>query len=227
MSTAQQALNTQQSFSEEPQPRNTRKALAAARTVLEDAFGPIASRRFAVRFWEGTVDEPAEEPRFTIVLETPGALRRMLMPPSELSLVESYIFGAVDVEGDLEAAATLGDIAGRLDIRKTALYHYFPDKDAILYACHREGLAEVERILAEARAKYASARDQLRYAIHEHVRVMTDTLQGSALALEVSARWRGDSAPKSSPSAIAMSARCGKSSGPAYSAASSGPSIPS
>jgi cyclopropane-fatty-acyl-phospholipid synthase len=111
MSTAQQALNTQQSFSEEPQPRNTRKALAAARTVLEDAFGPIASRRFAVRFWEGTVDEPAEEPRFTIVLETPGALRRMLMPPSELSLVESYIFGAVDVEGDLEAAATLGDIA--------------------------------------------------------------------------------------------------------------------
>ena len=35
----------------------------------------------------------------------------MLMRPSELALAESYIFGAVDVEGDLEAAAGLGDIA--------------------------------------------------------------------------------------------------------------------
>ena len=84
-------------------------------------------------------------------------------------------------------ATTLEDIAAQLGIRSAALYHYFPDKDAILYACHREGLAEVERILSEAKAKYSSARDQLRYAIHEHVRVMTDTLEGSALALEVSA----------------------------------------
>ena len=84
-------------------------------------------------------------------------------------------------------ATTLEDIAAQLGMRSAALYHYFPDKDAILYACHREGLAEVERILAEAKARCTSARDQLRYAIHEHVRVMTDTLEGSALALEVSA----------------------------------------
>jgi TetR/AcrR family transcriptional regulator len=84
-------------------------------------------------------------------------------------------------------ATTLEDIAAELGIRSAALYHYFPDKDAILYACHREGLAEVERILADAKAKYSTARDRLRYAIHEHVRVMTDTLEGSALALEVSA----------------------------------------
>ena len=84
-------------------------------------------------------------------------------------------------------ATTLEDIAAQLGIRSAALYHYFPDKDAILYACHREALAEVGRILTDAQAKYATARDQLRYAIHEHVRVMTDTLEGSALALEVSA----------------------------------------
>ena len=111
MSTTQQALTTQQSFSEDFPPQKSGKAIAAARAVLEDAFGPIVSRRFAVRFWDGTVDEPAEEPRFTIVLETPGALRRMMAPPSELSLAESYIFGSVDVEGDLEAAASLGDVA--------------------------------------------------------------------------------------------------------------------
>jgi cyclopropane-fatty-acyl-phospholipid synthase len=35
----------------------------------------------------------------------------MMMLPSELSLAESYIFGWVEVEGDLEAAAHLGDVA--------------------------------------------------------------------------------------------------------------------
>ena len=111
MSTTQHVVTTQQSFSEDFPPEKTGKAIAAARAVLEDAFGPIASRRFAVRFWEGTADEPAEAPRFTIVLDTPGALRRMMAPPSELSLAESYIFGSIDVEGNLEAAAFLGDVA--------------------------------------------------------------------------------------------------------------------
>ena len=110
MTHSQQTL-TQQSYSEESGPRKGAKALTAARAVLEDVFGPVASRRFAVRFWEGTVDEPAEEPRFTIVLESPGALRRMLLPPSELALTESYFFGDVDIEGNLEAAADLGDVA--------------------------------------------------------------------------------------------------------------------
>ena len=84
-------------------------------------------------------------------------------------------------------ATTLEDIANQLGIRSAALYHYFPDKESILYACHREGLAEVERLLAEARARYAAAPQRLAHAIREHVRVMTDTLEGSALALEVSA----------------------------------------
>lgn len=84
-------------------------------------------------------------------------------------------------------ATTLEDIAAQLGMRSAALYHYFPDKDAILYACHREGLAEVARVLADARARFTSAPERLHYAIREHVRVMTDTLEGSALALEVSA----------------------------------------
>lgn len=81
---------------------------------------------------------------------------------------------------------TLDDIALQLGVRKTALYHYFPDKEAILYACHREGLEEVAGILADARRRSSYA-EQLSYAVREHVRVMTDTLEGSSLALEVSA----------------------------------------
>ena len=40
---------------------------------------------------------------------------------------------------------TLDDIARRLGVRKTALYHYFPDKEAILYECHKDSLAELQQ----------------------------------------------------------------------------------
>jgi AcrR family transcriptional regulator len=83
-------------------------------------------------------------------------------------------------------ASTLDDIAQQLGVRKTALYHYFPDKEAILHACHREGLEEVAGIVAAARRRPSFA-EQLAHAIREHVRVMTDTLEGSSLAFEVSA----------------------------------------
>jgi len=83
-------------------------------------------------------------------------------------------------------ATTLDDIARHVGMRKTALYHYFPDKQSILHECHREASAELQRIVEGTRA-FDSARDQLRYVIREHVRVMTETLQGSPLAFEVSA----------------------------------------
>ncbi len=83
-------------------------------------------------------------------------------------------------------ATTLDDIAEHLGVRKTALYHYFPDKDAILFACHQESLAELDRILGGVDA-HETAAGQLAYLIREHVRVMTDTLEGSPLAFEVTA----------------------------------------
>jgi AcrR family transcriptional regulator len=83
-------------------------------------------------------------------------------------------------------ATTLDDIASRLDVRKTALYHYFPDKEAILYECHRESLGELKRILREAK-RLSTPDERIRHVIQEHVRVMTDTLQGSPLAFEVAA----------------------------------------
>ena len=81
---------------------------------------------------------------------------------------------------------TLDDIAERIGVRKTALYHYFPDKEAILYECHRESLSEIERLMKEAR-EFDTASEQLAHVIRDHVRVMTDTLEGSPLAFEVTA----------------------------------------
>lgn len=80
-------------------------------------------------------------------------------------------------------ATTLDAIAEQLGVRKTALYHYFADKQAILLECHRESLADLERIVAEARA-LPTAREQLHHVIFEHVRVMTDAYGASPLAFE-------------------------------------------
>jgi AcrR family transcriptional regulator len=82
---------------------------------------------------------------------------------------------------------SLDDIAGRLGMRKTALYYYFPDKDALLYECHRESLAELERMTEESARCCTDAVSRLRHLIRDHVRVMTETLEGSPLAFEVPA----------------------------------------
>ncbi len=82
---------------------------------------------------------------------------------------------------------TLDDIAERVGVRKTALYHYFPDKESILYECHRESLAEMSRLIDEAKECCDTAAERLAYLIREHVRVMTETLEGSPLAFEVPA----------------------------------------
>lgn len=84
-------------------------------------------------------------------------------------------------------ATTLDDIAERIGVGKTALYHYFPDREAILYECHRESLAELLRLLARVESWRASATERLAWLIRDHVRVMTETLAGSPLAFEVSA----------------------------------------
>ena len=88
------------------------RALAAARAALAIAFGPVEARGFAVRLWDGSVDAPTDGAApFTLVVQRAGALRRALLPPSELALVEAYLRDDLDAEGDLGAAGRLGDLA--------------------------------------------------------------------------------------------------------------------
>ena len=86
-------------------------AVARCREVLAAFLGPPRERSFDVRYWDGVTDRGnSQNPRFTLVLNRPASLRRMLLPPSELSLVESYISGDIDIDGSMEAAAVLRDI---------------------------------------------------------------------------------------------------------------------
>ncbi|AWN24450.1 SAM-dependent methyltransferase [Deinococcus irradiatisoli] len=83
------------------------------RRLLTLLFGPAVQRQFHVRYWDGTLEGPPRPTPATLVLKVPQALRRMLLPPSDLALGEAYIFGDFDVEGNLEhllaQAVSLGD----------------------------------------------------------------------------------------------------------------------
>lgn len=90
--------------------------------ILDDVLGDYRAQglehAFTVRFWDGSVwpEEAVESAAFTLVLNHPGALRQMFLPPSELNLGESYIYGDFDVEGDLIAAFPLAAAFQKLDL---------------------------------------------------------------------------------------------------------------
>src|SRR3990170_73636 len=77
------------------------RAATQAVEVLTLLFGP--PRDYAIRLWNGAVVGAAGS-RFVLALNHPGALRRMLIPPTDLNLGEAYVRNDFDVEGDLEAA---------------------------------------------------------------------------------------------------------------------------
>jgi cyclopropane-fatty-acyl-phospholipid synthase len=91
------------------------RTAAAERTLalVDELFDGYRPRDFAVRLWDGTErgPDPAEEVRFTLVLNHEGALRAMLRSPAklQLSLAEAFLHGDVDVDGDLEAVFPLAD----------------------------------------------------------------------------------------------------------------------
>lgn len=91
------------------------QALATTLSLLQDLLGSSPQRDFAVRLWDGTTWRPQpagnadEAPRFTIVLQHAGALRKMFLPPNELTLGEAYIYNDFDIEGDIEGVFSLAD----------------------------------------------------------------------------------------------------------------------
>ena len=76
---------------------------------LDALLKDYCRRDFQVRLWDGTTWGTAKQPRFTLVLKHPGALRAMFSSPSELTLGEAYIHDDFDIEGDVAAAFDLAD----------------------------------------------------------------------------------------------------------------------
>ncbi|MES2180003.1 MAG: cyclopropane-fatty-acyl-phospholipid synthase family protein [Gemmatimonadota bacterium] len=98
-----------------PDPQRSRDpGLARTREILGLVFGPSDERTFDIHLWDGSVDRSTSQTRADFALHVcrRGALRRMLIRPSELSIVEAFISRDLDVSGNLESAMSLGDAVG-------------------------------------------------------------------------------------------------------------------
>ena len=86
-------------------------AVSTSLAFLQDLLGSHHTRDFAVRLWDGTTwePEPGQPTRSTLVLQHPGALRTMFLPPNELSLFEAYIYNDFDIEGNIESFFAMFD----------------------------------------------------------------------------------------------------------------------
>src|SRR5437899_430801 len=99
-----------------PAPDPRVECAAAAIGPLLKALGDRGD--FAVRFWDGRGFRAPNgiTPRFTLVIRRPGALGRMLLPPSDLAIGEAFVHGDFDVEGDIFAFVSLPDRLGGLPL---------------------------------------------------------------------------------------------------------------
>lgn len=83
--------------------------------------------------------------------------------------------------------ASVDEIASALHMTKGNLYHYFKDKEEILFACHEYALDLLLRMLAKLENSPYPPREKLRRAIVSFVHLMIDELRGTPLTMDVQA----------------------------------------
>ncbi|TCK18004.1 cyclopropane-fatty-acyl-phospholipid synthase [Thiogranum longum] len=87
-------------------------------TVLRDYQGEIA-----VRLWDNTLVQGKSGAPCTIVFREPGALRELILHRNLLRLVDAYLAGAIDVEGDIVSLFELEDSLKKLDLSLLTRLH--------------------------------------------------------------------------------------------------------
>jgi len=83
--------------------------------------------------------------------------------------------------------ASVDEIASALHMTKGNLYHYFEDKEEILFACHEYALDLLLKMLKKIESGPYPPREKLRRAIVSFVHLMIDELRGTALTMDVQA----------------------------------------
>lgn len=82
-------------------------------------------------------------------------------------------------------ATSVADLATRLGLTKSALYHHFSSKEELLSIALNSALASLEAVLDEEGARSGSAYDRLRHVISGAVAVLVSHLPEVTLLLRV------------------------------------------
>lgn len=79
---------------------------------------------------------------------------------------EAIVHAAIEIINTKSyALATMTGIAATLDLRDAALYHYFPNKQALAYACHRYSLERFEYLLRATDETDGTGEEKLRHVM--------------------------------------------------------------
>lgn len=82
-------------------------------------------------------------------------------------------------------ATSIADLAAKLGLTKSALYHHFESKSAILALALDDALDALEAVVDEAEAAHSEASERLRSIVRGAVRVLTAKLPSVTLLLRV------------------------------------------
>ncbi len=78
-----------------------------SRQIYDDFVAGSVVTPPRIRTWAGDTWGPTDA-RATLVLQHPGALRAMLLPPSDLTVGEAYVYDDFDIEGDIFSLLEFG-----------------------------------------------------------------------------------------------------------------------
>lgn len=70
-------------------------------------------------------------------------------------------------------ATSLDDVAESLNVTKPTIYHYFSNKDEILFECTRQGLETIKHAVAEVANRNGNAHQRLEALLHDYGLYMT------------------------------------------------------
>jgi AcrR family transcriptional regulator len=119
------------------------------------------ARKAAVRRPEKTVESPWAAPERR---ERERRAKREAVLRTAVRFFNEYGFHAT----------SLDDVAASLNVTKTTIYHYFANKDEVLFECARRGLEELAEIVGRTADKRGSAADRLREMLMAYARIMMD-----------------------------------------------------
>ena len=96
------------------------------------------------------------------VTTTPDGHKLLSHSPKSVKKRDAILRAAteiINVKG--YALATMTEIAAALDLRDAALYYYFPNKQALVFACHQSSLERFDRVLSETNTDGATGFERL------------------------------------------------------------------
>lgn len=79
-------------------------------------------------------------------------------------------------------ATSLEEVARSLNVTKPTIYHYFSNKDAILFECVKLGLRDIRAVAENAEQTKSTGIDKLQLLIQGYVKVISDEF-GRSVAL--------------------------------------------